>query len=68
MNRTDSTSDGVRRTDLDTGRRRMLFRSWRRGTQEVDRFLGSFAEDFLAALDGAHLDRFGVRAARLMLA
>jgi succinate dehydrogenase flavin-adding protein (antitoxin of CptAB toxin-antitoxin module) len=46
----------------------MLLRSWRRGTQEVDLILGSFAEDFLAVLDGAQLDRFGARAARPLLA
>jgi succinate dehydrogenase flavin-adding protein (antitoxin of CptAB toxin-antitoxin module) len=42
----------------------MLFRSWRRGAQEVDLLLGSFAEDILAALDGAQLDGFRARAAR----
>jgi hypothetical protein len=68
MNRTDSTSDGMCRTDPDMGRRRMLFLSWRRGTQEVDLLLGSFAKDFLAVLDGAQLDRFGARAARPLLA
>jgi succinate dehydrogenase flavin-adding protein (antitoxin of CptAB toxin-antitoxin module) len=46
----------------------MLFRSWRRGTQGVDLLLGSFAQDFLAVLDGAQLDRFGARAARPLLA
>jgi succinate dehydrogenase flavin-adding protein (antitoxin of CptAB toxin-antitoxin module) len=46
----------------------MLFRSWRRGTQEVDLLLGSFAEDFLAVLDGIQLDRFGARAVRPLLA
>jgi antitoxin CptB len=57
MNRIDSTSDGTCRTDPDTRRRRILFRSWRRGTQEADLLLGSFAEDFLAVYDGAQLDR-----------
>jgi hypothetical protein len=31
----------------------MLFRSWQRGTREVGLLLGSFAEGFLAVLDGA---------------
>jgi antitoxin CptB len=39
-------------------RRRLLFRCWHRGTQEIDLLLGSFAETSLAALDGAQLDRF----------
>jgi succinate dehydrogenase flavin-adding protein (antitoxin of CptAB toxin-antitoxin module) len=68
MNRTDGTADGMCRTDPDTGRRRVLFRSWRRGTLEVGLLLGSFAEHFLAVLDGAQLDRFGARAARPVLA
>jgi antitoxin CptB len=58
MDRTDSTSDGMCCTDPDARRRRVLFRSWRRGTQEVDLLLGSFADDFLTGFDGAQLDRF----------
>jgi antitoxin CptB len=38
--------------------RRLLFRSWHRGTQESDLILGSFAETSLANLDSAQLDRF----------
>ena len=34
--RTDSASDGICRTDPDARRRRVRFRSWRRGTHEVD--------------------------------
>jgi antitoxin CptB len=58
MDRTDSTSEGMCCTDTDARRRRVLFRSWRRGTQEIDLLLGSFADDFLAGFDGAQLDRF----------
>ena len=56
--RTDSTSDGMGRTHPDARRRRDLFRSWHRGTQEVDLLLGSFADYFLACFDGAQLNRF----------
>jgi antitoxin CptB len=56
--RTDSTSDGMCRTDPDARRRRVRFRSWHRGTQEVDLLLGSFADDFLAGFNGAQLGRF----------
>jgi antitoxin CptB len=52
---TDRTDDICR---TDARRRRVQFRSWRRGTQEVDLLLGSFADDFLAGFDGAQLDRF----------
>jgi antitoxin CptB len=37
--------------------RRLLFRSWNRGTQESDLILGSFAETSLPMLDGIQLDR-----------
>lgn len=58
MTRTDSTTNGTCHTDPDARCRRVLFRSWRRGTQEVDLLLGSFAEEFLAVFDAAQLDRF----------
>ena len=38
--------------------RRLLFRSWHRGTQETDLILGSFAQTSLAGFDNAQLDRF----------
>ncbi len=38
--------------------RRLLFRSWRRGTQESDLILGSFAAIRLRGFDNAQLDRF----------
>jgi antitoxin CptB len=53
---TDRTSDRMCHTDA--RRRRILFRSWHRGTKEVDLLLGSFADDCLADFDGAQLDRF----------
>jgi antitoxin CptB len=53
---TDRTSDGMCRTDA--RRRRILFRSWHRGTQEIDLLLGSFADDVLADFDSAQPDRF----------
>ena len=42
----------------DHRRRRLLFRCWHRGTQEIDLILGSFAEASLTGLDCAQLDRF----------
>ena len=42
----------------DVRRRRLVFRCWRRGTQESDLILGSFAEDSLETLDGGQLGRF----------
>lgn len=42
----------------DTRCKRLLFRSWHRGTREIDLLLGSFAERHLAALSNAQLDRY----------
>jgi antitoxin CptB len=42
----------------DIRRKRLLFRSWHRGTRESDLILGRFAEAHLAAFDGGQLDRY----------
>jgi antitoxin CptB len=39
-------------------RKRLLFRSWHRGTREADLLLGSFAEQHLPALSDAELDQY----------
>jgi antitoxin CptB len=43
---------------LDIRRKRLLFRSWHRGTRETDLLLGSFAEAHLRDLNEAQLDRY----------
>lgn len=42
----------------DPRRKRLLFRSWHRGTRESDLILGRFAEACLTRLDSAQLDRY----------
>lgn len=42
----------------DLRRKRLLFRSWHRGTREADLILGSFAEQHLAGFDEAQLNRY----------
>jgi len=42
----------------DPRRKRLLFRSWHRGTREADLLLGSFADAHLAGFDEAQLDRY----------
>lgn len=42
----------------DIRRKRLLFRSWHRGTREADLLLGSFAEEHLAGMSEAQLDRY----------
>src|SRR3984893_15183316 len=39
-------------------RKRLLFRSWRRGTRESDLILGRFADAHLAGFAEAQLDRY----------
>jgi len=43
---------------LDIRRKRLLFRSWHRGTREADLLLGSFAEKYLGDFDEPQLDEF----------
>ena len=40
----------------DPRRKRLLFRSWHRGTREADLILGSFADQYLAGFNDAQLD------------
>lgn len=47
------SSDG-----LDPRRRRLLFRSWHRGTREADLIMGRFADVHLAAFSDAELDQY----------
>ena len=42
--------------DLDTRRRKILFRAWHRGMREMDLILGSFADDVLRAMPEGELD------------
>jgi len=42
----------------DNRRKRLLYRSWHRGTREADLLLGGFAEAHLAGFDEARLDRY----------
>jgi antitoxin CptB len=42
----------------DIRRKRLLFRSWHRGTRESDLVLGRFAEAYLAGFDDDQLDRY----------
>jgi len=45
-------------SDNDIRRKRLLFRSWHRGTREADLILGSFADAHLARFDAALLDQY----------
>jgi len=43
---------------LDARRRRILFRSWHRGTREMDLVLGRFADAEIASLGSSELDDY----------
>jgi antitoxin CptB len=43
---------------LDERRKRLLFRSWHRGTREMDLIMGRFADANIGALSDAELDDF----------
>ena len=44
--------------DAELRRKRLLFRCWHRGTQEIDLIFGTFAESTGSRLSTAQLDRF----------
>jgi antitoxin CptB len=44
--------------DDQTLRKQLLFRSWHRGTREIDLILGRFAERHLAGMDRNRLDAY----------
>ena len=44
--------------DLDVRRRKALFRSWHRGTREMDLVLGRFADALIQDLDDAEMDDY----------
>ena len=58
MSEFGGASDGLQKDHPNIRRRRLLFRCWHRGTQEIDLLLGSFAEASLAGFASAQLDRF----------
>ena len=43
---------------LDVRRRRLLFRSWHRGTREADLIMGRFADAHIGTLDASELDEY----------
>lgn len=45
-------------TPLEIQRKKILFRSWHRGTREMDLLMGRFAEKTLPDYDAAKLDAF----------
>ena len=44
--------------DIDTVRKRLIIRSWRRGTKELDLILGRFSNNNVSKLEIAELDLY----------
>ena len=44
--------------DIDTVRKRLIIRSWRRGTKELDLILGSFSDNNVSKLKMTELDLY----------
>ena len=57
MSDLDTTSGSLNR-ELELRRKRLMFRCWHRGTQEIDLIFGSFAESAGGRLSTAQLGRF----------
>ena len=53
MTGTTRSSEG-----LDARRRRLLYRSWHRGTREMDLIMGRFADAAIGSLSESELDAF----------
>jgi antitoxin CptB len=53
MTSSTRSSDG-----LDERRRKLLYRSWHRGTREADLIMGRFADVHIGALSDAELDEY----------
>ncbi|PZQ48906.1 MAG: succinate dehydrogenase assembly factor 2 [Micavibrio aeruginosavorus] len=44
--------------ELDNRRKRLIFRSWHRGTREMDLIMGTFAETHVPSMDVVALDMY----------
>jgi antitoxin CptB len=44
--------------DIAIRRKRLLYRSWHRGTREMDLILGRFADSYLGGFSPAELDQY----------
>ena len=54
--RPDTLTKFAQKTKIDARYKRLLFRSWHRGTRELDLLLGSFAERHLTSFSARQLD------------
>jgi antitoxin CptB len=52
------TGSTISSEGLDARRRKLLFRSWHRGTREADLIMGRFADAHIATLSDADLDAY----------
>jgi len=53
-----ANSYGMTLETIDKKRKRMIFRSWHRGTREMDIIMGSFADKHIQSFDEQQLDTY----------
>jgi antitoxin CptB len=44
--------------DIETRRKRLIYRSWHRGTREMDLILGTFADKYVSGFSGSELEEY----------
>lgn len=49
---------GMTLEDIDIRRKRLIYRSWHRGTREMDLILGRFADKHVGTFSDAELDQY----------
>ena len=52
----NATTDTIE--DIETRRKRLIYRSWHRGTREMDLILGSFADKNVSGFSHGELDQY----------
>lgn len=51
-------SDEKRLEEIGTKRKRLIYRSWHRGTREMDLLMGSFADEYVPAFSADELTQY----------
>jgi antitoxin CptB len=51
-------SDSKKLEDIENRRKKLVFRSWHRGTREMDLIMGSFANTHIEAMSAEELDLY----------
>jgi antitoxin CptB len=58
MNTNTIAQDNMQDNTLENTRKKLIFRSWHRGTREIDLLLGRFADAHLPGFDAGELQQY----------